>query len=413
MTIFTIEDLKQSLEKIYFDKIRISFSKTLKERARLTDIFAFKNIYKIDNLRGLVKFYRGMDNEMHNIEPSIKRLYRNIPYDLYDECKYINAIKNNVFFNQYKKDDVSIDLLARMQHYNYKSRLVDVTFNFDVAAYMASCSSFKQNGKVIEFAHESNPFIDKNITNVLKRYHYINHPSDNLKFNLGLINYLIDPNKHLIIPKKYESQAVIIIDAKTFKHNSESHDLRYNAQNGAFIFFLNQQNFTSNNPYFLSDLDTKYFSNNAIYYRQILNEDKLSFLYILATYGTTNVSIYPDKDTSHEINKINAKVFAMLKNTSNNSWFNEAIDDYLYMFNHNATLNNHNINHLKNLCNHYIASSNIIEFLLTDYISLLEYRNKLLLSNNRNSIRIFNRSVNKLVKESNNKLFNRLIISYS
>src|SRR5690554_1786812 len=166
--ILTLEKINKIVKTKIQDGTVIPFKKELEKRTK--DDLKKDEIYAIDNIRENVMFYRGMDNELHDIDPSINRLYKKVPYNVNDEVEYINNLKNNVFLNEYKSKEIKVDLLARMQHYNYKSRLIDVTFNILVATYMASSSSFNTNGKVVEFAQETYYDIDESTTNIISNY---------------------------------------------------------------------------------------------------------------------------------------------------------------------------------------------------------------------------------------------------
>lgn len=401
--ILTLEKINKIVKNKIQDGTVIPFIEELEKRTK--DDLKKDEIYAIDNIRENVMFYRGMDNELHDIDPSINRLYKKVPYNVNDEVKYINNLKNNVFLNEYKNKEIKVDLLARMQHYNYKSRLIDVTFNILVATYMASSSSFNTNGKVVEFAQETYYDIDESTTNIISNYRLTTHQGDYLKANLNYMNFLAKNITNFELPNSYKSGPVVVIDKKAFKHGSESHDLRYNSQEGAFIFFLNDFNLQNN------QLDTKEFKSNKLKYNKINYYNKMSILYKLAESGITHVTVYPDKDISHEINKINAKA-AVMKRTNDKSWFNEAINDYLWMFNYDSLLSYNDKNHLRNVSFNYRYNPRIIEFLLTDYLFLLLLKKELESSNNNTDKNKFNRGVETLAKSSKRNVFKYLLIKW-
>ena len=367
-----------------------------------------KNLYYIDNIRQSITFYRGMDNEKHDIVPSIKRLYGSPKYyNILSECNYIKSLVKSPFINEKEDDKITINLLARMQHYNYKSRLVDITFNYAVAVYMSAYTKYLENGKVIEFTHKSNKHSSR-FANVLNRYHYIASPSQSLSANLKFMNSLVGLDKKPLIKKNYESNPVVIIDRQTFKHNTAAYDLRYDAQEGAFIMFLNEPSLKYNQQ--LIDLNCNDLTSSKLSYRRVLSVNKIAFLFLLADNGVTYVTIYPDKDLSHEINKINAKLSFFTNNRNKLNSFDQSFKEYLEFSRFDMILSTSDIKNVIDLAHHYIDLSSILECLLTDYLSILEYRGKNKKIMSPADISLFNNGIDNLIKVSNNQLFKYLFI---
>lgn len=358
------------------------------------------NVYFISNIRQYVSFYRGMDDERHDVQPSIKRLYGSSKYyNLLKESLYISGFFNSPFINERNEDKISINLMARMQHYNYKSRLIDITFNYAVAVYMASCSEYLLNGKVIEFNHKSNKKRSR-FANPLERYHYISSPSRNLGTNLKYMNYLISKNPIPKFSSSYESNPVVIIDRQTFKHNTAAYDLRYDAQEGAFIMFLNKSSHPSR--FTMNELDCDDLTSSKLSYKRIRFENKMAFLFVLADAGVTNVTIYPDKDTSHEVSKIIAKVDLIRDKKNKLSSLDASIEQYLRDHHFNQILSTSDISHLKGMAKHYIKQNSKIEFILTDYLSMLIEKNQLIKNAMSSKFADFNKAVDVLVSTSSN-----------
>ena len=309
-----------------------------------------------------------------------------------------------------KKRRISIKLLARLQHYNYKSRMVDITFNLAVAMYMAAYQSFMDNGKILEFCHASNKGKSR-FANVLSRYHYVYNPSMSLTHNLDYMNYFAGVSGLPKPYKNYDSNPVVVIDKETFKSNSALYDLRYDAQEGAFIMFLNDlmsdQTFRG---LARSRLNTSSMKASHLNYRRVVNKNKVVFLFLLAKAGVTHTTIYPDKDLSHEVCKIIEKTKIIGGFINRIDSFNRSFDDYLEEFKWNLVLVNSDILHVKSLLKVYIANEGIVQFLMTDYLRILVFRKQVIKINNTNTCNDFNESVNKLILESSESLFKYLLV---
>jgi hypothetical protein len=222
------------------------------------------------------------------------------------------------------------------------------------------------------------------------------------------MNYLISKNPMPKLSTSYESNPVVIIDRQTFKHNTAAYDLRYDAQEGAFIMFLNK--FDYHTSFEMKELDCDDLAATKLSYRRIRFEDKMAFLYVLADAGVTNVTIYPDKDLSHEICKINAKVALISNKKHKLSSLDASIDQYLRDHHFNKILNTLDISHLKGMAKHYINQKSIIEFILTDYLSMLIEKKELIKKAKSPKFVKFNKAVDVLVLTSSNKDFEYLKI---
>lgn len=404
----SIEEFKKYLRFEFSEKRNQKFKDIIRDSMENSGKINNNSLYFINNIRQYITFYRGMDTEVHDIVPSIKRLYGNPSYyKIKSECSYIKNLIKSPFINERNDKSITINLLARMQHYNYRSRLVDITFNYAVAIYMSSYTKYLTDGKVIEFTHKSNkkPTI---YSNILDRYHYIASPSNSLNDNLKYMNYVSGFEHKPILNKNYESNPVVIIDRQTFKHNTAAYDLRYDAQEGAFIMFLNEADINDNQK--LMDLDCKDLKTSSLSYRRILSKNKITFLFLLAINGVTNITIYPDKDSSHEVNKINAKIGFLKSRVDKLNSFDNSFVEYLNFTRFDKILNPSDVVNIKNLAHHFINSPNIIEFLLTDYLTILEERNNIITNNSNIDITLFNSSVQILISESNVQDFTYLQI---
>lgn len=406
-----IENVSEKEQIINFKKyLENDFTKTLNEQIALlnkdTGNDEKKINDKIDDIRKNVFFYRGMDDETHEIEPSILRNFENKKYNILMECQYIKYLLDIIFLNENKKNEITVDLLARMQHYNYKSRLIDVTFNPNVAIYMACSSAYNKNGKVLVFAHESTKG-KKTLINYVERYHFSYSPSKSITKNLEYLTATLNEKPITIDYKNYDSRPVVIIDRNTFKHNSAIYDLRYDAQSGSFIFFLNP--IEKETMELLDDLDNEGLDKESLKYYLISAKNKITFLYLLAKSKITHITMYPDKDISHEINKINAKL-KINNQYENKKYLNELINECLNINFHISNFEKEEIEHVETMCHDYIKEANMIEFLLTDYLYFINYRKKLLSMTEDGEQALFNESIEILKEESENEEFGFLLI---
>ena len=404
----SIRDFKEYLRFNFAETKNLTHRDFVRSKVEKQNTINDNNLYFIENIRQFISFFRGMDNESHDIIPSIKRLYGNPAYyKIQLESNYIKSLLPSPFINEREDEKITINLLARMQHYNYKSRLVDITFNYVVAVYMSSYTGYLINGKVIEFTHKSNNNLSR-YANVLERYHYIASPSLSLSNNLRYLNYLVGIEKKPKLNFNYESNPVVIIDRQTFKHNTAAYDLRYDAQEGAFIMFLNDK--SPNDDQTLIDLNCRDLTSRNLSYRRILSENKIVFLYLLAKSGVTHITIYPDKDLSHEVNKINSKISFLSSKKSKFSSLSHSIDEYIKWLHYDLILNSKDIASIKKLAKHYMDEPNMIEFLLSDYLTILEFRALIISSNNNHEIVQFNKAAKNLITESINQDYSYLLI---
>lgn len=404
---FTLNDLKEYLAYKFSDKKNNTYKQAMIENNELLND-KNANLYYISNIRQYVPFFRGMDNESHDIVPSIKRLYGNPQYyTISKESNYIKGFIKSPFINEKDDKKISINLLARMQHYNYKSRLIDITFNIAVAIYMASYTDYLSNGKIIEFVHSS---IKKagQYANKLDRFHFISNPSQNLSDNLKYMNYLVNLDKKPKLKPNYESNPVVVIDRQTFKHNTAAYDLRYDAQEGAFIMFMNEIDVSNSQN--LKDLDCKDLISSNLSYRRISSVNKLAFLFLLAQHGVTHATMYPDKDLIHEIKKIIVKIGCLNKKTDILNSFDNSLSEYLNFSRFSNVLSTTDRSNVKKLSHFYINKPSILEFLLTDYLMILKDREFIIKRNISHEISTFNNAVKILITESNNQDFGYLII---
>ncbi|WP_129582200.1 FRG domain-containing protein, partial [Rodentibacter caecimuris] len=102
--------------------------------------------------KGYTRFFRGHSDESYILEPSIYRQ---------NDCKidYEDQIIRDAFTycsNSFLPHETLFEKLAKLQHYNYKTRLLDVSSNASVALYFSIGKSDKQeishsdkNGEIV------------------------------------------------------------------------------------------------------------------------------------------------------------------------------------------------------------------------------------------------------------------------
>lgn len=403
---FTIDSFLRLLNKSNFNDKIMSTRDYLFNQMYENELKRNKKNYYINPIRENVVFYRGMDNELHSVNPSIVRLFN--PLNASIESHYMGTLLDYPFLNEDSKNNITIKLMARMQHYNYKSRLVDITVNPFVAIYMACYNSFTTNGKLLKFAYKNNTKND-GIVNQLKSVHFTSSMNESVKDNLRLLDSI---HKNATFKQKvriFDNQPVGIIDLQLFKNNAAAYDLRYDAQEGAFIMFLNDV-LTPFSPLQIKTMQ-------GLFYEYIDATDKYSFLFFLAKNRITNVTIYPDKELSHEIIKIYNKAKITTKTISLINDFVNLKNNFLEL----SHINNVDQKHISTLCSKYFNYQSIIEFLLTDYIRIMNYKKRIanirsaiqqnnpgntqLIKQINNEIKIHNEGINKLAKTANESLF--------
>jgi hypothetical protein len=106
----------------------------------------------IENLQrkpGSSFYYRGHDDSMYELEPSLFRKMKSIENE---HLMFKEFIKENP--NDFRDDNTALEKLVKMQHYGIPTRLLDITRNPLVALYFACIASDgktknKINGEVV------------------------------------------------------------------------------------------------------------------------------------------------------------------------------------------------------------------------------------------------------------------------
>lgn len=97
--------------------------------------------------QGFTRFFRGHPNFKFELEPSI---YRNAEFIKYEHKMTKDALTEcSEYFNPYEN---LFEKLVRMQHYGYKTRILDITTNVLVALYFSvNNNDDEENGEVLVF----------------------------------------------------------------------------------------------------------------------------------------------------------------------------------------------------------------------------------------------------------------------
>lgn len=108
--------------------------------------------------------YRGQTKDYGTCQPSVERLEK-IPSQLLAFCRnvafeqalgdhpFVKVVEETKFFNNF----LYVDKKGLAQHYGLSTDLVDVTSNFDVAAFFAVCKWNNQINQYLPVRSESNP----------------------------------------------------------------------------------------------------------------------------------------------------------------------------------------------------------------------------------------------------------------
>lgn len=331
-----------------------------------------KKQVSITDLKKQLVLFRGVANVGFNNEPSVSRNLRTSSKALstFDEMDYYEELKELDFFKTYENTETNLSMLARSQHYGYNSRLLDVSYRKMTAIYFASNRHFHTEGKVYSYSHVDNKSQPDSIK--VKHYFYFNPNSGDSRKNItrkmlllskqnnrifNNSNFvsevaLIENTQNIVFVKEHLSEAVIIIDKNEFYENNASNDIRYESQKGLFILFGNK----NTNGVIIDEIDYQSIDSNQVEY--VHESDKLVFLYVLAKRNINFVTIYPDDDISHKINR----VIKMLKvlNGSYSKNLNDVLDTYSIDF---------DIPKLKLVLQRLIRNKQegLVQFLLSDF----------------------------------------------
>jgi hypothetical protein len=336
----------------------------------------------ITDLKKDLVLYRGVANIGFNNEPSVSRNLRTSKVSLstFGETNYYDELKKLDFFKTYENIETNISMLARSQHYGYNSRLLDVSYRKLTAIYFASSKYFETTGKVYSYSHVDNQSQQTSIK--VKHYFYFNPNSVDNRRNItrkmlllskqnnriiNNLNYIseieqIEKSKNIKLVKEHLTEAVIIIDKNEFYENNASNDIRYESQKGLFILFGNKEK----NGMITNEIDYQTIDSRKA--EHVHEFDKLVFLYELANRKINFVTIYPDSDISHKINR----VIKMLKVL--NGGYSKNLNDILDTYN-----NEFNIPKVKKLIQRLIQNKReeLVQFLLSDFYEFAKvYREK-------------------------------------
>lgn len=243
-------------------------------------------------------YYRGESEKYDEIIPSILR--GNHKVDLIIESEYysyssksMEEVLKTVITND---DEINVKTLGLLQHYGFKTRLIDITKNKDVATYFASSNKFDEVGYVYSLTNEEIIEIKNDDRVSVKRKIAFITKAKELN-NIDIIEYFSKEEKvkTSISPKTIKD--AVILDYSTIFTNKQLENLRLNKQNGCFILLGN-------------DIDSKNILTGTINYKFLDNKiksdpinfsSKLNNLYDLSEKGINHVNLFPDSDISIDL----------------------------------------------------------------------------------------------------------------
>jgi hypothetical protein len=347
-----------SIEELFFDEF--------KEDHLLMEKFPISEIKK------KIVLYRGVADKDFSNEPSVNRNLSTGGKALTTEVEkeYYTELKKLDFFKAYENMDPNIAFLARAQHYGYSSRLLDISYRKLTGIYFASSLYFDKDGKLYTYSHMNNKTADNTVQ---FKYLFLYDPTvDDNRKSIKRKLLLLSNNSHKVINnpnfvdevRVYEkiksvnsvmehlSEPVIIIDKNEFYEHNDSNDIRYESQKGLFILYGNQ----SKNGIITNEINYQSLSSNNLEY--VRAEDKLVFLYKLSLNGVNYVTIYPDDDKSHKINRLIKMLLVLNGMYSKN--LNRNLNEYSTVF---------ETNELKVVLQKLIKKNEqgVIQFLLSDF----------------------------------------------
>jgi len=337
--------------------------------------------FTISELKKTLVLYRGVANINFNNEPSVNRnlSIKGLPLVTRDEISYYDELKQLDFFKAYENKETSLSFLARSQHYGYNSRLLDISYRKLTSVYFASSLYFNEDGKLYTYSHIDNktaintiqvkhfflysPTVDESRKNITRKLLLISNRSNNIINNPNYVDEVrvIENMKNVNSVMEHLSEPVIIIDRNEFYEHNASNDIRYESQKGLFIIYGNQHR----RGVITDEIEYQSLNSNNVEY--VNAEDKLVFLYVMAKKGVNFVTIYPDDDKSHKINRIIKMLIILNGGYSEN--LNDRLKDYSDAF---------DIGKLKILLQGLIKGNNqgLMQFLLSDFYEFAKkYKN--------------------------------------
>ena len=215
-------------------------------------------------------FYRGhSDGKNHKLEPSI---FRDKGHTSKEDIMFSEIISSNP--NDFLGDNSTFDKLAKMRHYSFPTRLLDVTSNPLVALYFSCNEETEEDGQVIilEIEEDKLKFSDSDTVSCIANLARLPH-ADKVKLDKYIPKFVrqieeiesgsLDENEKGLI-KKFNKKTVMkklvhyIKHEKTFFENrvdlrhlgeiipvkGKMSNERMSSQSGAYLLFGHKAEFS-------------------------------------------------------------------------------------------------------------------------------------------------------------------------
>lgn len=248
---------------------------------------------------GLEALKKSKENDDHYNWTSFdeKELYTQfskVPYIKHGLELYSKSNGNHKVVIEDATNEYKIAFLGKLQHYDFPTRLIDITRSYKVAEYFACKldSNFNKTGRVIKFEVSSNSkyLVDVDRLTITRMLKLIFNREDFINDRKKLTGRsLIGFDESIKNP--------VFIDKMIVSSLPTSDNYRIKAQKGAFIFM---NNIVKGEITALINDDFKVPEESIEYYE---TDKKIDTLFSLMKNGFCYLTLFPDKDEAIEIEK--------------------------------------------------------------------------------------------------------------
>lgn len=256
----------------------------------------------------------------------IPPLFRNEKYSLDKERKYysecIDLMAEILKIKRSKDLDYNAIALGKLQHYNVPTRLLDVTKNILVAKYFASCKEFNKDGFIYQLSNipvvlgDDREIIRRKI-NIIFKYDYSKQRD--------IFSYFRTDNQKTIHSNTITD--AVILDYKKLYAKMNVDNLRYERQQGSFVFFGNK---IDQKGSILDEINYLMINELKKTKVRIKSSEKLEILYSLVKDDKINyVYLFPDESISIDLMVMYKKIF-IVKTVSLQNFINIMFEKHSY-----------------------------------------------------------------------------------
>ncbi|HHZ18012.1 MAG TPA: FRG domain-containing protein [Acholeplasmataceae bacterium] len=266
-------------------------------------------------------YYRGESRRYARIRPTLVREEIG-PVALATESRYyresIAALAETLHIQSYDVDGAGerehVKALATLQHYGFRTRLIDVTRNYDVALYFAAADYFDADGYVHIIPRDAGfiPVQNEWAYSVKRKIHLLFAGADLLASSADLGAYFANRDK---LPagyiQKWTLSDPVILDYEKVFGIKEAINIRYQRQEAGFILLGN--NVESKDGKLVLGAEINYGALDRLESRIVPAAEKLPALYRLSRQSPAInfARLFPDATKSIELARVHRDIYML------------------------------------------------------------------------------------------------------